>query len=155
MEYLKISETSTEKSMIRLDLEFRYMKAFEIYDHFVDPELLRRWWVPQVDKIDFRSGGEYQFTWTKTQRRIWGKYSDNLIGGKYLEFSWHDTLSPEIMPKSVKLTLENVFKDDAVCFATLNHSLFTSSSDDQDYRSTILSQWITLFRQLANQWGER
>ena len=87
MEYIKISETSTEKSIIKLDLEFRYMKAFEIYDHFVDPELLRRWWVPQVDKIDFRSGGEYQFTWTKTQRKIWGKYSDNLIGGKYLEFS--------------------------------------------------------------------
>ena len=59
------------------------------------------------------------------------------------------------MAKSVKLTLENVFKDDAVCFATLNHRLFTSSSDDQESRSTILSQWITLFRQLANQWGER
>ena len=154
MEYVRILETATEKSIIKLDMLFRYMKAFEMYDHFVEPELVGRWWVPQVDRLELGSGGEYHFTWAKTQRKIWGEYSDKLIGGEYLEFTWQDTLSPGIMPKSVSLSVENVFQDDTICLATLTHSPFGLSTDEQAYRTILLSQWIMLFAQLAHQWGE-
>ena len=69
-----------------------------VYEHFVDPELLVRWW-PSEAETDPRVGGEYRLSWEGPEVTLRGQYR-RTVPGKQLAFTWkwdHEDLPPRLV----------------------------------------------------------
>lgn len=70
----------------------------EVYEHFVDPELLVRWW-PSAAETDPQEGGEYRLFWDGPNVTLRGQYRKT-VPGKQLAFTWrwdHEDLPPRLV----------------------------------------------------------
>ena len=70
----------------------------EVYAHFVDPELLVRWW-PSEAETDAQEGGEYRMFWEGPNVTLRGQYRKT-VPGKQLAFTWkwdHENLPPRLV----------------------------------------------------------
>ena len=69
-----------------------------VYEHFVDPELLVRWW-PSKAETDPQEGGEYRMFWDGPNATLRGRYRKT-VPGKQLAFTWkwdHEDLPPRLV----------------------------------------------------------
>ena len=70
----------------------------EVYEYFVDPELLVRWW-PSEAETDPQVGGEYRLFWESAGVTLRGQYRKT-VPGKQLAFTWkwdHEDLPPRLV----------------------------------------------------------
>jgi len=74
-----------------------------LFDYFVRPDLVRRWWASSAE-IHARLGGSFHFVWNDLDLHLRGHYTF-IERGKQLAFTWkwdHETHTP----RSVMITFE-------------------------------------------------
>lgn len=64
----------------------------EVWQHWVDPELLAEWWWPMFDdtryEVDAQIGGIYRMHTVSGGMAVAGEFTE-VIDGRRLEYSWH------------------------------------------------------------------
>lgn len=108
-----------------------------VYDHFVDPELLVRWW-PSEAETDPQVDGEYRMFWEGQDVTLRGRYR-KIVPGRQLAFTWkwdHEDLPPRLVDVIFKPAPRG-------CVVSVTHD---AGSDDEaaDYTNG----WIHFLRRL-------
>ena len=102
-----------------------------VYEHFVDPELLVRWW-PSEAETDPQEGGDYRMSWEGPNVTLRGQYRKT-VPGKQLAFTWkwdHEDLPPRLV--------DVIFKPSPWgCVVSVTHG---AGSDDE--ASDYTNGWI-------------
>ncbi len=102
-----------------------------VYEHFVDPELLVRWW-PTEAHTDPQVDGEYRMFWEGPGVTLRGRYR-KVVPGKQLAFSWkwdHEDLPPRLVDVIFKASPRG-------CVVSVTHD---AGSDDE--ASDYTNGWI-------------
>jgi uncharacterized protein YndB with AHSA1/START domain len=110
----------------------------DLFDHWVRPELLVRWW-PREAKVDPRVGGPYQFSWPEQNWHLRGTYT-SFEPGRRLAFTWawdHD------VGKFSDLQVDLVFQEiEGGTRLTITHGPWGPESESQVERQGVIEGWI-------------
>lgn len=140
-----VTDISPDNATIKLRGEFGGFTPADLFDHWVQPELLTKWW-PREAKVDPRVGGEYVFAWPDQNWRLSGVYTA-FEPGKHLGFTWkwdHDV--DQQTPLQVDLVFEEV--DDGTVL-TVDHGRWGDTPAEQDERKGVIEGWIHFGMRLA------
>lgn len=102
-----------------------------VYQHFIDPELLVRWW-PSEAETDPQDGGDYRLFWEGPGVTLRGHYR-KAVPGKQLAFTWkwdHEDLPPRLVDVIFKASPRG-------CVVSVTHG---AGSDDE--ASDYTNGWI-------------
>jgi uncharacterized protein YndB with AHSA1/START domain len=113
-----------------------------LFDYFVRPALVTRWWAPVVD-IHARQGGMFHYRWPDLNLDLRGQYTFVERGTK-LAFTWkwdHEVRTP----RSVVITFQP-FADGAML--TVQHMPYTAS--EQQERRLHAEAWQYYLKQLQD-----
>ena len=139
-----VEDISPDRSSLRLLSEFEAFTALELFDHFVRPELLVKWW-PEEATIDPRLGGSYDLRWPSRNWVLSGQYTA-FEPGKRLGFTWSWNFDSVKQPLQVDIT----FEDAEPCTKmTVSHGPFDESEPAQIERNEIREGWIHFSMRLA------
>ena len=75
-----------------------------VFDYLVTPDLLIRWWPPQVE-VDARPGGGYVMSWPNQGWHLRGEFTD-FDPGNRVAFTWHWDHEPDLPTRLVSIHLE-------------------------------------------------
>jgi uncharacterized protein YndB with AHSA1/START domain len=76
-----------------------------IFDYWVNPELLVRWW-PEEAEIEPRTGGAYHLVWTQHDAAMRGTITEYEHGSR-IGFTWcWDNEAPDLVPQSIVVELK-------------------------------------------------
>jgi uncharacterized protein YndB with AHSA1/START domain len=123
---------------------FRGASGHELFQHWIVPELIARWW-PQQAEIDAREGGEYHLSWPSMNWDLRGTFTAYEPGNR-LAFSWRWDHEPETPTRQVDVKLEPV--GDIGTQLTLTHGTYTDSAKDQEERQGHLEGWTYFLARL-------
>ncbi len=139
-----MEDISTDNSVLRLKGEFEAFTARELFDHFVVPELLVKWW-PQEATVDPRQGGRYEYRWPSREWVLTGEFT-TFDPGMRLGFTWSWSHEPSIAPRKVDIEFKN---GDPCARVIITHGPFGDSQAEQVDRSAIREGWIHFAMRLA------
>lgn len=134
----------SSRAVIVLAAEFA-TTADHLYRHFVDPDLLVRWWPRRIEHIEPRGDGAYHFVWPALRLHLMGYYVA-AERAEVLSFSWQWQHDPDILRRHVHIGFGTLADGNA--YVTLHHSAFGSDAHDQAYRKAHLNGWITVLGEL-------
>jgi uncharacterized protein YndB with AHSA1/START domain len=125
--------------------DFHGFTPDELFDHWIDPELVTQWWPRQV-VIDPREGGAYRFTWPDQGWFLQGTYGA-FVRGKHLRFSWTWNFEPGVYePLWVDIYFMEI---DHGTRMSIFHGPYSDSESDQGARQGNLEGWIHFCSRLA------
>jgi len=76
----------TPVDRLEVTAEFLNIRPTELFDFWIRPDLLKRWWPPEVE-IESHLGGHYHFSWPKQGWHLRGMFTE-FEEGKRLGFTW-------------------------------------------------------------------
>lgn len=131
--------------MIRVTGDFGGFTPKELFDHWVQPDLLVKWW-PRQAEVDPRDGGIYRFSWPDQNWILSGKYT-TFDPGVALGFTWawnFDVAGAQ--PLQVDLAFEATEHGTKL---TIEHGAWTQDNAAQEERQGVLEGWIHFGMRLA------
>ncbi|HVT14336.1 MAG TPA: SRPBCC domain-containing protein [Fimbriimonadaceae bacterium] len=138
-------DVSPNSSILRLTGDFGGFTPTELFDHWVKPELLVKWW-PREAEVDPRVGGAYKFSWPDQNWRLEGVYTA-FEPGASLGFTWAWNFdAPEAEPLQVRLAFA---PSEHGTTLTLEHRSWDQTDAAQQERQGILEGWIHFGMRLA------
>lgn len=115
----------------------------ELFAHWVEPELLGRWW-PQMAQVEPGVGGEFRFSWQDTA--LYGTYTAFEVG-VHLGFTWAWTSNPnDCQPLQVDIWFMEV---DGGTRMAVYHGPYCDAEDDRTARDGHREGWIHFGMRLA------
>ncbi|GCE21269.1 SRPBCC family protein [Dictyobacter kobayashii] len=119
--------------------DFPQVAAPIIFNHWIEPTLLRRWW-PQEAEVQPEPGGNYHLSWPQMGWHLRGHYTA-FEPGQLLAFSWQWDHTPEDGEKIVQVRFEPMETDGTRLL--LSHGPYTDTPQDQKLRiEDHLAGWI-------------
>lgn len=118
--------------------DFGGFTAHDLYDHFTDPDLLRKWW-PEQATLDPWPGGSYEFVWPTFRWTLRGEYTA-VRSGRHLAFTWNWDHEPSQRPRMVNVYFTDL--SGGVARMAIHHGVFGLEPSEQDDRKGILEGWI-------------
>jgi uncharacterized protein YndB with AHSA1/START domain len=113
----------------------------ELFEHWIDPELVARWWAPSA-LAEASVGGRYRFEWPEMDWVLEGRYTA-IEAAKHLGFTWRWHHEAE---QDAELHVD-------VFFAPLAEgsrmSIFHGEFADPEKRQGILEGWLHFGMRLA------
>lgn len=100
-----IDDQSTPDHVVLVET-FARSSPDQLFQYFVDPDLLVQWW-PQTAEVEPRLGGTYHLAWPSMNWHLRGDYTE-FSPGDVLAFTWkwdHDRAKPV---RTVRITLAPV-----------------------------------------------
>jgi uncharacterized protein YndB with AHSA1/START domain len=122
--------------------DFKFFTPQELFDHWVQPDLLKYWW-PEQATTEPGVGGNFQFWWPDMNWELTGRYTA-FDPGKHLGFTWSWTHEPSIEPRQVDIYFSEM--QDGTRMGIF-HGPF--STDDAQDRQGIVEGWIHFGMRLA------
>jgi len=123
------------------EAEYSGVTPAELFRHWIEPELLVRWWPHQAD-VEPREGGEYHFRWPGCLH-LRGRYTA-FAPGRHLRFSWRWEHEPHLPVRFVDVTFQPIPRGTR---QTLIHSDY--GREDSAERQEHLEGWISFLGRLA------
>ena len=121
--------------------DFKLFSPAELFDYFVQPDLLKYWW-PEQASTDPRVGGKYRLTWPDMNWILEGEYTA-FEPGKHLGFTWSWNHEPDILPKQVDIYFSELADSTRI---GIFHGPFEGDSSD---RQGVVEGWIHFGMRLA------
>ena len=121
---------------------FELFSGAELFDHFVQPELLKYWW-PEQAVTDPQVGGKYNFTWPDMNWELHGEYTA-FEPAKHLGFTWNWSHEPQFQPLQVDIYFSDIVEG---CRLGLFHGPFIEQ--DAAQRQGVVEGWIHFGMRLA------
>ena len=139
-----MTDVSPAQSSIRVTGDFGGFTPTDLFDYWVQPELLVQWW-PREAEVDPKVGGRYTFRWPEQDWVLSGTYTSFEPGAK-LGFTWAWNHDLNKSPTQVDLTFEEI---DAGTRLTIDHGAWDDSQEAQDERKGVIEGWIHFGMRLA------
>ncbi len=121
--------------------DFQLFSAQELFEYWVQPDLLKYWWTERAE-TDPRVGGRYKLSWPEMDWVLEGEYT-TVEPGKHLGFTWSWNHEPEVGPKQVDVYFSELAEATRV---GIYHSPFEGNSAD---RQGVVEGWIHFGMRLA------
>src|SRR5579862_2107226 len=140
-----MTDISPSTSTIRVTGDFGGFSPQELFDHWVRPELLIKWW-PRGAQVDPRVGGHYTLTWPDQNWVLQGDYTA-FEPGRNLGFTWawnHD--QGKFGQTTVNLKFEPI---EGGTRLTIDHEPWDQSAEAQNERLAVIEGWIHFGMRLA------
>jgi uncharacterized protein YndB with AHSA1/START domain len=93
---LHVEEIYKGYDHLKLVANFPNKSPDQLFQFWIDPSLIPRWWGPQIVEIEPKLGGKYTLGWPKRSWFLRGEYTQ-FQKGKLLDFTWkwdHEPLEP-------------------------------------------------------------
>jgi uncharacterized protein YndB with AHSA1/START domain len=132
---------STEERLL-VRAEFANLSPAELFDYWVQPELICQWW-PQMAEIEAHVGGSYRLSWPQMGWILDGRVTA-CIPGELLAFTWKWLHETEVPERHVSVTLAP--RSSGGSTLIVEHS--TYSVADQAERQGHLEGWLHFLTQL-------
>lgn len=130
---------------------YPYFTPGELFDYWVQPDLLRRWWVPEPE-VHLAAGGSYVFRFPQLGQTLRGIYTA-ILPGEVLAFTWHWDHDGGSPTRQVEVSFQP--QPEGGTSLILTHSLYTEAQEDQIERQGHAEGWLHFLQQLqALQGGE-
>jgi uncharacterized protein YndB with AHSA1/START domain len=116
-----------------------------LFDYFVRPQLITRWWAPHAE-LHARQGGVFHFAWDDMNLHLRGQYTF-VERGRKLAFTWqwdHEKSSGRL-PRSVIVNFEPC-RDGAML--TIQHMPYADNPTEQAERKAHSEAWQFFLTQL-------
>jgi uncharacterized protein YndB with AHSA1/START domain len=131
-----------QRLAVRLQRDFR-APAAKVFGAWADPAFITKWWKNlTVAKIDFRTGGDFEFRWESWEGAVTGTYRE-IVPNERIVFTWSPTPQSEGCAESV-VTLELEERGD-ITRLTLTHDLNSTKAEADSHRDG----WTTALADLA------
>ncbi len=125
--------------------DFEFFTPEDIFDHWVNPELLVMWW-PTVARAEPRVGGTYKFSWPDMGWILEGSFTA-FERGEHLGFTWCWSHEPTTkQPLQVDIYFQPLAE--GARMSVLQGS-YEDSEEDQQARQANLEGWIHFGMRLA------
>jgi uncharacterized protein YndB with AHSA1/START domain len=118
--------------------------AARVWDFFVDPALIERWW-PAKAESDLRIGGAYVFAWPTQGWTLRGRYTD-VEPGRFLGFTWQWDHEPDMPARLVKIAIEPAAGGSRV---TVNHGTYGDTATEREDRQSHRDGWLHFLGRLG------
>lgn len=138
-------DVSPNSSIIRVEGDFSGFTPQELFDYFVQPELLVKWW-PREARLEPRVGGAYDFRWPEQKWQLTGKYTV-FEPGQRLGFTWKWTHEPD----TKEVLAEFSPSPEGGAHLVITHSSWTQEQEAQEDRQGVVEGWIHFGMRLAGQ----
>ncbi|HZH98119.1 MAG TPA: SRPBCC domain-containing protein [Fimbriimonadaceae bacterium] len=118
----------------------------EMFQHWVTPELLCKWWMEEAE-VEPREGGKYRFAWPEMGWVLEGEYTE-FLAPERLSFTWrwnHDPAERETLLVQVDITPA----PEGGSVLTITHGPYSDSASDQEAKQGHLEGWIHFGMRLA------
>jgi uncharacterized protein YndB with AHSA1/START domain len=136
MQPFSVMQLPGDIATLKLSAVFSTSDLRAVFDHFIKPDLLLRWW-PPVAVTDPQPGGKYQLTWPKQNWELVGDYTI-FEPPRHLAFTWFWTHEPHLPTRTVDIVLEPAASG---CQLLLTHGTYTNTAVDQEDRQSHLDGW--------------
>jgi len=117
-----------------------------LFNFWVEPEQLQKWWPPQAS-VDPRVGGSYDFFWPKQNWHLRGRYSV-FEPGKALAFSWHWDHEPDRPNRLVEVSFS--VPGEGGSKLKLTQSGYDGSEAELKEQEGHIEGWMHFLNQLYN-----
>lgn len=140
-----MTDVSTSNATIQVTGDFLGFSPDELFDYWVKPDLLVKWW-PREATVDPRMGGHYSYVWPEQNWVLQGDFTIFEPGSR-LGFTWswnHDM--GKFGKTQVDLTFEAI---DGGTRLNVQHGPWDSSEEAQTERQGVIEGWIHFGMRLA------
>lgn len=142
-----IAQIPSDTTTLIIRGDFANVAPEALFEHWVKPELLQRWW-PQQVQLDPQVGGAYHFIWPQQGWHLRGHYTA-FEPGRRLAFTWKWDHDPAELPaREVAVTFDPLPGGTRL---TLTHSPYDGSPADQEDRAGHLEGWTYFLPRLKAQ----
>jgi uncharacterized protein YndB with AHSA1/START domain len=132
-----LEKTETTPDRIAIPAEFPRMSRESLFDFWINPDQLKKWW-PPVAELEPRVGGNYHFSWPSQNWHLRGKITLFKRGEK-LGFTWkwdHESV------KETRVTLSFVSLPKIGTKLTLQHEGYAKTKEDRKIRDEHIEGWM-------------
>jgi uncharacterized protein YndB with AHSA1/START domain len=118
----------------------------DLFDHWVEAALLRRWWPPQAE-VEPCKGGAYHLSWPAMDWHLRGVIT-RYEPCRALEFTWRWDHDPERPETRVLVSFERA--SSAGSTLSLRHGPYPASDMGGEMRQEHLEGWLHFLPRLAD-----
>lgn len=137
----------SENDWLVVESEFLTIAPAALYDYWIQPDLLCRWWPPAAE-LDPRVDGAYHLSWPTMHWHLRGYYTA-VESGRRLAFTWKWDHDPELAPiRQVIIAFEA--RPTGGTRLTITHGPYSDSGEDQKERAGHLEGWTHFLGGLQN-----
>lgn len=134
-----ITEVPLSSDKLVLVVPFPGVAAMRLFEAWIYPDLLARWWPPTAT-IDPCVGGAFALLWPERGWALRGRYTA-FAPGKQLSFTWRwDEDTPDIPTTQVEITLDPLSEGGTQL--TLTHGTYDASATGQRMRASHREGWL-------------
>lgn len=129
---MTVHQLPTGNDTLLIETQFPSSTPEQVFSHWTQPELLARWWGPQMEN-EPEIGGKYHIAWPSMNWHLRGRYLE-FEPGQRLVFTWkwdHD--APEDMLRQVELHFESLGEQGTKL--TLVHGPYKDTPEDLALRN--------------------
>ena len=138
-----IRQINTTNEMLILQADFPSHTPEQLFDYWVKPDLLAKWWPPESE-IDATVGGSYHLIWPPMDWHLRGIYHA-VERGKVLAFSWHWDHEPDKQETQIMLVFH---AEGGGSTLTVSHGRYADDERGQEERKSHLDGWLHFLGEL-------
>jgi uncharacterized protein YndB with AHSA1/START domain len=136
-------ESGPEQLVVQVELPA--LAPAEALDHWLRPELLRRWWAAEAEN-DPRTGGWYHAAWPAQGWHLRGRYTI-VDPGRALAFTWQWDHEPEQPLRHVAVDVAP--RPEGGSILTVTHAVYGDSPSEREMRESHREGWLHFLGRLA------
>ncbi len=132
-----LERTETTNDRITIVAEFPRTGSTSLFDYWINPDLLKKWW-PPVSELEPRVGGTYHFSWPNQNWHLRGKFTMFKRGEK-LGFTWkwdHESVN------ETRVTLSFASLPNGGTKLTLQHEGYAKNAEERKTRDEHIEGWM-------------
>ena len=139
-----VHQVDTPADTLVLRGDFPGFPPEELYDHFTQPELLKRWW-PQEAEVELEVGGRYHLSWPQQKWHLRGAVRACERGRRF-DFTWRWEHMPDAPETVVSVAFEKAGSGTRL---TITHGPYDADDPGrQRERAGHLRGWIQVLGRL-------
>lgn len=143
---MDVKELDLGADRLVLQAELPNMSAEQAFAHFVQPELLTRWW-PTEAEVEPRAGGAYHLAWPAQNWHLRGRYTI-FESARSLAFTWQWDHEPEQPMRHVAVDFAG-FAEGGGCLLTVTQAAYGDTAAEQKERESHRQGWTHFLKELA------
>ncbi len=116
--------------------EYTHKDPDRLFQFWIDPNLISKWWGPDIVEVDPRLEGNYFLSWSKQNWFLRGKYTQ-FQRAKLLAFTWKWDHEPNVHATQVRVDFSKL--DNSGTRLTLTHGDYADG--DAEQRKSHLDGW--------------
>ncbi len=136
---------NTTSDWLIVTADFPNLSVESLYQHWTTPDLLKKWWSPDVPQMTATVGETYHLAWSAMNWNLRGTVKAATLNTVFA-FSWAWDHQPTLPTREVCISFTAKNNGSAL---TLLHGIYGDSHDDQNDRQSHIEGWTHFLGELG------